>query len=134
MKLVQVQPNYIHQHWDKVSPFIQDSIVKSNSDFTLEQARLLLVQGTWILIVVMNGNVVNGCLCITFINNPNARLAVITAIGGYLIVANDTWNQLKEMLRKFGATSIQGAARPSIARLWRRLGFIEKHVIVEKEL
>jgi hypothetical protein len=46
----------------------------------------------------------------------------------------DTYAQLCEVLKGFGATKIQGAARESIARLWSRYGFKERYIIVEAKI
>jgi hypothetical protein len=37
-------------------------------------------------------------------------------------------------LRARGAARVQGASRPSVARLWRRIGLEEKYAIVEGQL
>jgi histone deacetylase complex regulatory component SIN3 len=80
-------------------------------------------------------NEVVGASTITFHNYPNDRVAFVTAVGGKFISDTDTYNQFKEILKGFGATKIQGAARKSIARLWRtKLGFKERHIIVEAKI
>jgi hypothetical protein len=38
------------------------------------------------------------------------------------------------LLKSYGATKIQGAAREAIARLWTRYGFKERYRIVEARL
>jgi hypothetical protein len=65
---------------------------------------------------------------------PNDRIAFITTIGGRHITSPDTYSQFATILKQFGATKIQGAARPSVARLWRKIGFTERYIIVEKQI
>ena len=59
------------------------------------------------------------------------ELLFVTSIGGRLISSPETFKQLKDVVKNAGATKIQGGARKSIARLWRRFGFYERNVIVE---
>jgi hypothetical protein len=59
---------------------------------------------------------------------------MVTTIGGRLISSLDTFEQLKQLMKAFGATALEGAARESIARLWGRYGFAEKYRIVGVKL
>jgi hypothetical protein len=75
---------------------------------------------------------IKGACTIEYINRPNSRVAMITAIGGRLITSEDSFDQLRNILKLNGATHIEGAARESIARLWKmKFGFAEKYKIVE---
>ena len=135
MKLVHIPTHFVAQIWEKVSPFIANALEYAQDDYNLDHAKVYLSTGQWILIVVSNEiNEVVGALTITFQNYPNDRIAFITTIGGKSISDVDSYNQLKEILKGFGATKIQGAARPSVVRLWRKLGFSEKYTIVENKL
>ena len=65
---------------------------------------------------------------------PNDRIGFVTAIGGKNIFNKDTYKQLVAILKQFGATKIQGGVRESIARLWRRVGFKERYILVENDI
>jgi hypothetical protein len=65
---------------------------------------------------------------------PNDRVAFVIAIGGKLISNQDTYKQFSGLLKSYGATKIQGAAREAIARLWTRYGFKERYRIVEARI
>jgi hypothetical protein len=122
--------------WEKVCPFIANALEYAQDDYTLDQVRVYLSTGQWIMIVASNEiNEVVGASTITFHNYPNDRVAFVTTVGGKFISDTDTYNQFKDILKGFGATKIQGAARKSIARLWRtKLGFKERHIIVEAKI
>ena len=136
MKLTHIPTHFVAQIWDKVSPFLANALKYAEDDYTIDQVRVYLSTGHWILIVASNEiNEVVGASTITFQNYPNDRIAFVTAVGGKFISDTDTYNQFKEILKGFGATKIQGAARKSIARLWRtKLGFKERHIIVEAKI
>jgi hypothetical protein len=51
-------------------------------------------------------------------------------MGGKLISSKETFADFSALLKAFGATYIEGAARESIARLWTRYGLEEKYRIV----
>lgn len=136
MKLVHIPTHFIAQIWEKVCPFISNALEYAQDDYTIDQVKVYLSTGQWILIVASNEiNEVVGASTITFQNYPNDRVAFVTTVGGRFISDTDTFNQFKEILKGFGATKIQGAARKAIARLWRtKLGFKERHIIVEAKI
>jgi len=136
LKLVHIPAHFIAQIWEKVCPFIANALEYAQDDYTIDQVKVYLSTGQWIMIVASNEiNEVVGASTITFHNYPNDRVAFVTAVGGKFISDTDTYNQFKEILKGFGATKIQGAARKAIARLWRtKLGFKERHIIVEAKI
>jgi hypothetical protein len=131
--IVEILPTqYCAQNWDKVEHFIQESHKWGGNDYNVEQMKMFVTLGQWSLLVVYDEEkVIHGAATVSFVNYPNSRIAFITAIGGKLISNDDTFKQLVTIVKNAGATKIQGAARKSIARLWRRYGFYERHTIVE---
>ena len=134
MQLKPIGVNFVNQIWPRVEKHISSGLEFSGGDFTAENVKVYLTLGQWLLIVVVGENEIKGALTISFLNYPNDRVAFITAIGGRLISNKDTYRQLCEIAKSHGATKIQGAARPSVVRLWRKLGFSEKYTIVENKL
>lgn len=118
-----------------VEEFIDSALQFSRGDYTVDEARVYIIQGEWQLIVAADeDNNIHGCAVIQYFNRPRARVAFVIAIGGKLIANKDTFQQFMDILRAHGAACIEGAVRESIARLWRRYGFSEKYRIVEFEL
>jgi len=135
MKIQYVSPEWVNYTWGKVEGYIADALAHSNGDYTVEQAKVFVTQGKWILLVgVGDDNELHGAATVEFFNRPDDRVAFITAIGGKLVSNDDTFEQLKAYARSMGATAIEGAARESIARLWKRYGFDEKYRIVGVKL
>jgi hypothetical protein len=129
-----VHKNFVSQTWNLVSRFIGDALEYSD-DYSLDQVKVYLTNGQWQLIVALDDlGQIKGCCTVTFHSYPNDRVAFITTIGGKFISDKEIYKEFTELLKTQGATKVQGAARESIARLWRRLGFIEKYVIVENKL
>jgi hypothetical protein len=135
LSLKTVPLNLVHQTWPAVKDFLVEAMKWSGEDYTIDQARSLLAQGTWVLLVAVDDeNNIHGAGTVEFLNMPNHRVAFITAIGGKGIVNEDIHEQLCMVLKGFGATKIQCAARESAARLYEGVGFKKKHTILEVTL
>jgi len=133
-----IQPvftQHFHQTWPLVEGFLAEALKWGEDDYTAEQAKAYLARGDWLLVVAVDEkSVIKGAAAVNFFNMPNDRIAFVIAIGGKLISNQDTYQQFSELLKSYGATKIQGAAREAIARLWTRYGFKERYRIVEAKL
>jgi hypothetical protein len=126
----------VHQVWGSVENFLSKALDFAKGDYNAEHAKVYLANGTWNLFVgVDESGDIKGACTVEFINRPNDRVAFVTAIGGRLISDPETFGNFKQVLKRYGATKIEGAARPSIKRLWEsKFGFAEKYSIVEADL
>jgi hypothetical protein len=135
MNIQLVPLSLIHQTWPLVERFIADALQWGEDDYTVEQVKVYITKGDWMLLVAVDeGGVIQGAAAVNIYNMPNSRVAFVVAIGGKLISSNETYAQLCALLKSFGATKIQGVARESIARLWKRYGFRERYILVEADL
>jgi hypothetical protein len=134
MNVQYVPLEWVNSTWDKVDKFIASALAHSKGDYTVEQVKSLVTQGQWELLVAVEEGVIHGAATINFYNRPNDRVAFITTIGGKLVSNKDTFEELRAFAKSKGATVIEGAARESIARLWKRYGFEEKYRIVGARL
>lgn len=134
MKVEYVPIEWVHRVWEAAEKFIASAIEHSKGEFTVDQVKSYVAQGQWVLLVATENDVVQGAATINFFNRANDRVAFVTTIGGKLISNDNTFNQLKAFAVSRGATTMEGAARESIARLWKRYGFEEKYRIVEVKL
>jgi hypothetical protein len=133
-----VDANFVQQVWPMVKPFLEEAMVKGGDfpdwaqDYTVEHIQSFLTSGAWLLIVATDEeNNIHGCASVSFINYPLHRVAFVTAIGGKLISSQDTFDQLKTLLKLRGATKIQGYGREAIVRLWKRYNFEPRNTLVE---
>lgn len=132
MQVQQVPVQYVHAAWPKVERFVTSALEYSKGEYLPEQAKVFVATGQWALFVAVDDNQeIQGAACVQFNNMPNDRVAFVVAIGGKLISDADTWGQFTSLLKVNGATYVEGAARESIARLWKaKFGFEEKYRIV----
>jgi hypothetical protein len=133
MKILRIPPDQIAQRWQEIAPFIEDSLAHSGGDFTIDQVKVYVSSGQWLTLGVVEEKLL-GVIAVQFSNMPNDRVAFITAIGGKNITNSETFEQFQAILKAHGATKIQGSVRESVARLWRKLGFRERSILVEKKL
>jgi hypothetical protein len=126
---------YLHQHWEEIKKYLQPALDLSGvEEFTLDQMKVYITNGNWTLFVVEEKGKICGAVVVAFANYPNDRIAYVTAIGGKFISSKETFDKFKALLKSMGATKIQGAARESVARLWKRIGFANKQILVEYKL
>jgi len=134
MKIQHVNLEYVNQVWPKVEDYIKWAL-DYQTDYTVEHVKTFIVTGAWTLVVAVDeAGEVKGASAIQFFNRPNDRVAFVVSMGGKLITNKETFQQFSDLLKAFGATAIEGAARESIARLWKRYGFEEKYRIVGAKL
>lgn len=133
---VQLVPlSLIHTTWPLVEKFIEDALQWGEDDYTIEQAKVYITKGDWMLLVAVDEEgLIHGAAAVNIYNMPNARVAFVIAIGGRLISSDETYAQLCSLVKSFGATKIRGVARESIAKLWKRYGFKERYILVEAKL
>lgn len=135
LRIELVPLSVIHQTWPLVERFISEALKWGEDDYTSDQVKVYITKGEWMLLVAVDEeNAVHGAAVVNIYNMPNHRVAFVVAIGGKLISSKETYYQLCELLKGFGATKIQGVARDSIARLWHRYGFKERYILVEAKL
>ena len=130
-----VHTQFIHQTW----PLVEELFIKANKydagDYTVEQIKALLANGSWVLLVAVDEeNVIHGAASISFYNMPNYRVGFITAMAGKAIVNEDVYGQVCSFIKANGATRVQCAARESAARLYKQVGMEERHIIMETKL
>lgn len=126
---------YLHQHWEEIAKYLNPALELSGvEEFTLDQLKVYILNGNWTLFVVVEDGKLCGAVVVAFSNYPNHRVAFVVAIGGKFISSRETFEKFKVTLKNMGATKIQGGARESVARLWNRLGFKHKQILVEYKL
>jgi hypothetical protein len=130
-----VFPEFFHQTWPLVEHLFAGALKFGGDEYTLDQIKALLAQGSWVLLVAVDEeNKVHGAASVEFINKPNDRVGLITAMAGKDIVNEDVFGQVCGLLKANGATKVQCAARESAARLYRQVGLEERYTILEAKI
>lgn len=134
MNVQHVATEFVHQTWPLVEGFIGAGVKYSQGDYSLDQIKANVASGQWMLVVVTEGTTLIGALTIEFFNRPNDRVAFVTTTGGVSIINEEGMAGLRQLVKSFGATCIEAAARKSMVRLLSRRGFKEKYSIVGVKL
>lgn len=120
--------------FQKVKGFIAKGL-KDTDDCTADDAKQYLERGDWQLFVVFNEeNEIKGAYVTTLNHAPTGKIAVIISAAGDGLASIEVFNQLCEIFKVSGATRVRALAKESAARLYKRVGFVEKAILVEKKL
>lgn len=125
---------------DRVWPEVRDSLAKAlehaQGEMDIGQMRLLVSQGAATMLICERGPIIRGACVFTAVNEPNYRVAWITAIAGRFIADAETYDEFKSHLRKMGFSRVRGYAREAVARLYERqkLGLRVIYQVVDDEV
>ena len=130
-----VNPAYVHQVWDIVSPMLKAACdaALGDLDCTIDQLKLQLVSGAQTLLVAVKDEKIIGAASIVVSTLPNHRVATLTATGGRGITNPEVMNQVVAWAKSQGATKIRAHASGARIRLYQQqLGLITTETVVEK--
>ena len=137
MKVQHVSIEYVHQVWPLVEPLIKSGVERRErpGDYSLEEMRTLVAMGHWMMVVAAeDDDKIVGVALVNFINRHSSRVAFVTFASGRGIANTSTFGMFANVLKAFGATTLEAAVVGSRERLWRRVGLVEKYRIVETKL
>lgn len=121
--------------WQHIEPMIKRALEQSKcNDYNIDDVYQYLILNQWRCYVAEEDRTIKGAAVVSMVKYPHDILAYVCAIGGRMLANKETSGQFFELLKAHGANRVQGAARPSIVRLWRRIGLEEKYSIVELSL
>lgn len=125
----------IDTHWNTIGPLLNRALTRSKcNDYAIVDVYNASKSGAWTVYIAEEEDKITGVATVIFQQYPKDIVAYITAVSGRLVGDKATSDKLFDLLRARGAARVQGAARPSIVRLWRRIGLEEKYAIVEGQL
>jgi len=129
----QIPADLVHQFLPLCRQYIEAALVYT--DLSFDQAKVFLSNGTWMLLIAIDDEQnITGAYTLAFANSPNHRTATIVTAGGLGLGSPPAFDQACEIARNHGATRVHVLARQSAARLYKRLGLVEKSVLMEKNL
>ena len=116
MNIQLVPLSLIHQTWPLIEKFLESGLKYSEDDYTIDQVRAEVAKGNWMLLVAVDDVGIQGAMTINIYNALNHRIAFVTYTGGRFIINQDTFKQLCNLVKSFGATKIRGVGRDSVVR------------------
>jgi len=119
--------------WNDIERHIEHALDFS-PDVTLEDVRRAVFKGTYHVIGVYRNNAMVGAVIYKLQSIHGKTVAFVMAIGGRWIATPTGIETFKEFLRAFGVSKLQGIARPSVARLWQKLGVTPIYTVMETNL
>ena len=134
MKQLQiVHPDYIHQIWDEIETFFDRARLAGTDDYTVDQLKMLLIEGKQTLFVVVENDKIIGAFVMHITNYFNYRVLHISAFGGKGVANKEVAAQVETYAKSQGATKIKAYAKDSQARLFKIAMGLEKVTnVIEK--
>lgn len=135
MVVVQRVPTqFVARVWPQVEGFVASVEEHAHGEWTLAQMKSDVHMGRISMVAVMDGDQWIGVVLYSVQNRRNGRTAFISVCAGKLLTTQRNWEQLKAIFISEGATDVEAAMRPTVLRLWQRLGFKEKYSIAGVKL
>jgi len=129
---------HLDKYWPVLKPLLEKGILLCQDEITIDQLRLLIVQGqTHVIVAVDNdtGGII-GALAFEITPYPNCRAMNIISLGGDNLFADEyDMEVLKGILKQNGISKIQGWCYPAQARLFSsKLGFTKTYQMVSLDI
>ena len=135
LTLQPVPTQHTAQTWPLVEAMLAGAVEHGHGEYTLDQVKLYVNTGDWSLLVVTDRfNAIHGAMVVSYVNQPNARVAFVICAGGKGFFNKDIVDQLKVIAAGGGATKIQAGTRESVARLLAKAGFKRQSVVLEIDM
>ena len=133
MNVQLIESKFIVGIWNTVEPYMKKAL-EHTDDYTAEQCKVFLTNGSWVLFVVIQEDKLCGVITVSVENGVNHRTAFITTISGKGIINKEAIQQFFNILKASGITRVQGYARNTLVRLYERFGLYKKSNLVEIKL
>lgn len=134
MNLYHAHPTDVCRVWHAVSGFLADGLRFSADEWDLSDLFSLLENGDQQLLIALDGERIAGAASVLVERHPKLQIAFITSVGGRGLINDAGFALISEWAESIGCSAVRGAVRPSMARLTRRAGFVQKYIIVERTL
>ena len=130
-----LSPQEVRLQWSILEPMFSKALEMSKcNDYNIDDVYQYLTLNQWRCYAAEDDRTIKGAAAVSMMRYPHDVVAYVCAIGGRMLANKETSGQFFELLKQHGANRVQGAARPAIVRLWRRIGLEEKYSIVELSL
>lgn len=136
IQVLYIKPEHLHSVWDGVKEHLERGLERSAGEYSVDQLKVFLVQGSQHLLIGVDENkVIQGAVTVEFLNMPNDRIAFATTFGGKMVANKEVWDQFISWCKHNGATKFRAATFESGARLYRKaFGTENRYIMVEKTL
>jgi len=136
-QLFVVQSDGLDRAWEQTKDLIEKGMMCSDGELSMDQIRLLLVQGHMKLLIskdIKEQKIVSA-LVVEMINYPNYRCVNVVSIGGEGLHMDQTdIQQLKHICKQWGASKIQGYTHKKMTSYLVQKGFEKKYDIVRIDI
>lgn len=136
MNLQLVPHTHIDTVWPTVAPLLAQACTSKAAcgEITIEQMRMAIVEKVKHLVVALEGEVIVGAGTIEFLQYPQKRVALISALGGRGLCDQAAFDTVKEWCKSMGASELRVYAKDAQFRLFARVGLVKLYNTLGVEL
>lgn len=132
--LQHIPPAFVCRAWPDVSDMLRRGLEHAGDEYTMDQLKMMLVRGEHALLVYEDDGDPIGAATLSIEDYPNARIGVVTCVGGEALATDDNVELLHDWCRRAGCTLTRGHVRESVARLLRKFDYTQRYITVEHAL
>ena len=119
--------------WPEIHKHIEHALDFS-PDITIADVKIAVEKNLYQVIAVERDDTLAGVVVLKLQEVKGNKIAWVLAMGGRWICHSTSIAQFKEFLRGLGVNKLQGIARPSVARLWTKLGVTPLYTVMETNI
>ena len=135
MPLYQIRPNELPQVWPIAAPLLQKAIDIDPNEVTIEQVEYSVRTGkTFLLVWEEPTEGITGAVTVDFIDYPRKRVAHVNLMGGKGIVKEHVFEEAKQWMRSFGATTAQCWCREKLVPMYEKMGMQSTYQVMRINL
>ena len=135
MPLYQIRPEELPQVWPVAAPLLQKAIDIDPNEVTLEQVEYAVRTGkTFLLIWEEPGEGITGAVTVDCIDYPKRRVAHVNLMGGKGIVRDHVFEEAKQWMRSFGATTAQCWCKETLMRMYEKMSMQSAYHVMRIDL
>ena len=136
LNIYQLPPERVHQAWHQLEPLLEQLNEFSNGEGNVDQAKVALINGTAIALVVAEKNMeAKGVVVGEWKMPPGKRIFFVTGWVGANAMPDELNDKIETWVKVNGGTAMQCVVRDSMGRMLKQRWQYEKvYTIYEKEI
>jgi hypothetical protein len=133
--MIPVPAERLDHLWPPLAGYLAAGLEHAQGELTLDQLRLLVVQGHADLLSFWRGRQPVGATAIEYLRYPQYTVAQVISFGGQGLFSDEAgMAQVRHWCKHRGASQMQALCRPAITRFARRLGFAPAYDLIRSTL
>lgn len=136
--LTVISPDVAEAWWTSIRELLIPAIEHCNGEFEVDDLLAMVMEGKAFVVVMANEEGLELAAICECLKYPRKSVLNVLVLGGRNLdlVAKQFWPKVTEVARILGASSVRGAVRPAMERLYRRIApdAVRAYAILERRV